>query len=74
MKKMISSFGNAVLSREQMKSVKGEVKCAGTWINSNCDELSVQENCSGYSVQTCIDRLNTRVGHRQSDSYSCDIV
>ncbi|AFK05635.1 hypothetical protein Emtol_0117 (plasmid) [Emticicia oligotrophica DSM 17448] len=74
MKKMISSFGNAVLSREQMKGIKGGVKCAGTWINANGDELSVQENCSGYSVQTCIDRLNARVGHGQADSYSCDIV
>ncbi len=53
MKKMISSFGSAVLSREQMKAVKGGfTECSGC-TQSECKGSCANGGTCGWSNSTC---------------------
>ncbi|MCU0324233.1 MAG: hypothetical protein MUF45_03135 [Spirosomaceae bacterium] len=74
MKASLMKFKDSQLSREQMKGVKGGVRCTGEWTNSNGDILLVTEDCPTASVSTCISRLNSIVGHGSANSYSCNLV
>ncbi len=80
MKTMISSFGNAVLSREQMKNVIGGKRlCVAHWTGPNGEDYQVQENCGRMTTSECMQAasnkgINTYGMIGTAESYQCELV
>ena len=53
MKTLISSFENSVLSREQMKSVKGGISCKTTYYLGNGQTYSSWGECGSDDIAEC---------------------